>query len=163
MLRGIRLLSALTVMAGMALPALAQAPPPPAPVPLGHHLHHALWELREAHKELKEDTMWNFGEHKEKALHAIHEAEKQIEVLLMNRPANDQGTPTKRDLKEEYKQYPHHPHLHHALHELRHAHRQLKESTFDYGGHKEAALRDIHHAISQIEILLKDARKIEGK
>jgi hypothetical protein len=101
-----------------------------------HHLHHALWELRDAHKELKESKA-DFGGHKEKGLHTIHEAIKQVEHILKHR------------------EYKHHPHLHHALHELKHAHHQLKESRHDFGGHREAALRDIHAAIMQIELMLK--------
>jgi hypothetical protein len=119
-----------------------------------HHLHHALWELRDAHKELKESKA-DFGGHKEKGLHAIHEATKQVEHILKHHGDNVKGAPTRGDLHEEYKKYKHHPHLHHALHELKHAHHQIKESKHDYGGHREAALRDIHAAITQIEILLK--------
>jgi hypothetical protein len=119
-----------------------------------HHLHHALWECRDAHKELKE-SKHDFGGHKEKGLHAIHEAIKQLEHILKHKEAGIKGEPTRGDLKEEYKKYKHHPHLHHALHELRHAHHQLKEAKHDFGGHKEAAMRDIHAAIVQIELMLK--------
>jgi hypothetical protein len=48
-----------------------------------------------------------------------------------------------------------HPHLLHALYELREAHAELKESKHDYGGHKEAALRDMHIAAEQIELCLR--------
>jgi hypothetical protein len=119
-----------------------------------HHLHHALWELRDAHKELKESKA-DFGGHKEKGLHLIHEATKQLEHILKHHGDNVKGVPTRGDLKEEYKKYKHHPHLHHALHELKHAHTQIKESKHDYGGHREAALRDIHGAIVHIELMLK--------
>src|SRR5947208_1600494 len=88
------------------------------PVHPHHHLHHALWELRDAHKELKE-TKHQFGGHKEKALHAISAAIKQVDLILKNTGDNTKGEPTRGDLKEEYKKYKHHVHLHHALHELK--------------------------------------------
>lgn len=123
-----------------------------------HHLHHALWELRDARKELKE-AKHDFGGHKEKGLHAINDAIKQLELILEYKNDNIKGAPTRGDLKEEYKKYKHHPHLHHALHELRHAHKQLEETTHDFNGHKKAALRDIHTATVQIEVLLKHPKK----
>ncbi len=119
-----------------------------------HHLHHALWELRDARKELKE-TKHDFGGHKEKALVAINDAIKQVELVLQYKGDNIKGVPTRGDLKEEYKKYKHHPHLHHALHELKHAHHQLKETKHNFDGHKENAIRDVNIAIHQIEVLLK--------
>jgi hypothetical protein len=144
--------SFLLVGAG-ALPANAQAKKHPH-----HHLHHALWELRDAGKELNA-TKHDFGGHKQAALAAISDATKQLELILLYKGDNIQGVPTRRDLKEEYKKYKHHPHLHHAVHELRHAHRQLKETKHNYNGHKQNALRDIHTAIQQIEALLKHRKK----
>ena len=126
-------------------------PTPPHP---HHHLHHALWELRDAHKELKE-TKHLFGGHKEKAMHAIHAAIKQVETLLEHTSSTVHGAPTRGDLAAEYRKYKHHPHLHHALHESKHAHHQIKESKHDFEGHREKALHDIHHAIEQIEFCLK--------
>jgi hypothetical protein len=120
-----------------------------------HHLHHALWELRDARKELNE-AKHNFGGHRSKAIAAIDDAIKQVELILKNHGDNSvKGTPTRGDLREEYKKYKHHPHTHHAIHELKHAHHQIKESRHDFGGHREAALRDIHHAITQLELTLK--------
>jgi hypothetical protein len=119
-----------------------------------HHLHHALWELRDARKELLE-TKHNFGGHREKAILAIDDAIKQLDHILKNTGDDVKGVPTRGDLREEYRKYKHHPHTHHAIHELRHAHRQIKESRHDYGGHREAALRDIHVAITQLELTLK--------
>ncbi len=123
-----------------------------------HHYHHALWELRDARMELKEATH-DFGGHKEKAIVAINDAIKQVEAILKHRKDDVKGQPTRADLKEEYKKYKHFPHLHHALVELKHAHHQLKEAKDDVGKHREAALRDIHAAIHQIEILLKHPKK----
>jgi hypothetical protein len=143
---GVMALSGLTALAG-------------ATYPLHHHLHHALWELRDARKEVAE-TKHDFGGHREKALLAMNDAIRQIDIILKYEWDNTKGTPTRGDLREQYKKYAHHPHLHHALHELRHAHNQLKESKRDYEGHRDAALRDIHAAVVQIEILLKHHKKV---
>jgi cell fate (sporulation/competence/biofilm development) regulator YlbF (YheA/YmcA/DUF963 family) len=143
---------ALLCLAVLSVPAMAQKKHP------HHNLHHALWELRDARHELKE-TKHDFGEHKEKAILAINEAIRQIEICLKNVGDNGKGEPTRRDLKDEYKKYKHHPHLHHAVVELRHAHKELKETRHNFGGHKDAALRDINAAIFNIEALLKHDRK----
>ncbi len=119
-----------------------------------HHLHHALWELRDAHKDLKESKK-SFGGHKEKALHAIHHAIEQVELILKHTGDNVKGVPTRGDLSAEYRKYKHHPHLHHALHEAKHAHKQIEAAKHNYGGHRERALHAIHHAIEQIELCLK--------
>jgi hypothetical protein len=123
-----------------------------------HHLHHALWELRDARKELLE-TKTIFGPFKDKAVLAISQATTQVELILKYTGDNTHGVPTRGDLREFYKQYPHHPHLHHALHELNHAHAQLAQDKHSYGGHRDAALRDIRYATHQIEVLLKYAKK----
>jgi hypothetical protein len=124
-----------------------------------HHLHHALWELRDARKEVTE-AKHDFGGHREKALVAINDAIKQLDLVLAYKGDNIKGVPTRGDLHEEYKKYKHYPHLHHALHELRHAHKQLKEAKHNFDGHRDDALRDIHFAIGQIEILLKHHKKV---
>ncbi len=148
------LLSAAALSAWFTLASVWATAQEPHPY---HHLHHALWELRDAHKELKESRA-DFGGHKEKGLAAIHDAIKQLDLALKHPEGHVKGSPTRGDLREEYKKYKHHPHLHHALHELRHAHHQLKESKHDFGGYREAALRDMHAAIVQIELMLKHHR-----
>jgi hypothetical protein len=122
------------------------------------HMHHALWELRHAEKELRESKV-NFGDHRAKAEAAIADAIKQIDIALTKAGDAPSATPTKRDLQEEYKKYASHPHLHHALHELKHAHTQLKEAKHDFGGHREEALRSVDHAIHQVTILLEHIKK----
>ena len=120
-----------------------------------HHIHHALWELRDARKELKE-SKHDFGGHKQAALSAINDAIKNLDLALKNAGDDVKGAPARGDLKEAYKKYKHHPHLHHALHELKHAHHQLKEAKHNFGGHREAAMRDILIAEKQIKILLEN-------
>ena len=119
-----------------------------------HHLHHALWELRDARKELKE-AKHDFGGHREKALKDINAAIKNLDMALKNAGDNIKGAPTRGDLAAEYKKYKHHPHIHHALHECKHAHKQLAESKHDFGGYRAAAQRDIGLAITQLELCLK--------
>jgi hypothetical protein len=53
----------------------------------------------------------------------------------------------------------HQSHIHHALHALKAAHHDLKESRHEYGGHKAKALKDIHAAIHQLEVLVKHEPK----
>jgi uncharacterized protein YqeY len=116
------------------------------------HMHHALRELRETRTELKEASH-DYGGHREKALRATDAAIIQIDKALKGAGDNIKGA-GKFD-KEIYKKYEHHPHMHHALHELREAHRELKEAKHDFDGHREHALRDVNHAITQIELALK--------
>jgi hypothetical protein len=121
-----------------------------------YHLHHALWELKDARIELKESA-WQFGEHKIKAERAIDDGIRQIELILQNVGDFARGEP-KRE-KFDYKVYAHHPHLYHSVVELRLAHKELKEARSNFGGHKDAALRDIAIAADQIELLLKNGKR----
>ncbi len=117
-------------------------------------MHRALWELRECRVELKE-AGHDFGGHREKALIAVNGAIKQIDLALKavkDNPAAFKGHPA-----EIYKEYPNHPHVRHALHELHEAHKELKEAGHDFGGHREKALKDVNHAIEQLELALKFA------
>jgi hypothetical protein len=119
-----------------------------------HHLHHALWELRDARKELKE-AAHDFGGHRVKALVAIKDAIKNLDLALKNAGDNIKGAPSRGDLSAEYKKYKHHPHIQHALLESKHAHKRLAESKHDFGGYRAAAQRDLGHAIIQLELCLK--------
>ena len=122
-----------------------------AAAPKHPHLHRALHEMKEAHKELKE-AKHDFGGHREKALEALHAAIHQTEKMLEAVGDPFKGhTPT----KGTYDKYKHHPHLHHALVEMREAHKQLKETSGNFGGHKEQALKDLEIAIHQVEICIK--------
>src|SRR2546428_488937 len=94
---------------GLFLPSRAWADP------RYPHLHHAIHEMREAHKELKA-TGHDFGGHREKALMALDAAIKQTELALAG--AGDAYGGFKPD-KKIYEGYKHHPHLHHAMHEMR--------------------------------------------
>jgi hypothetical protein len=119
------------------------------------HMHHALYELAESRKELKE-AAHDFGGHREKALKAIDEAIVQMERAL--EAAGDKYVPRAPE-KEVYRKYEFHPHIHHALHELEETRRELKEAKHDFGGHREKALEKVDHAIRQLELALKYARR----
>lgn len=119
------------------------------------HMHHALYELAETRVELKE-AAHDFGGHREKALVAVDEAIVQMEKAL--EAAGDKYV-ARAPEKEVYKKYEFHPHLHHALHELKEAHHELKEAKHDFGGHREKAIEKVDHAIKQLELALKYARR----
>jgi len=125
------------------------------------HLHHALWALHHAHHELKVSKE-DYQGHKEKAEQAIHHAIKDIEAILKHENDGPFGVPTHHELSEAHKKYAHHPHLHHAIHEVREAHHQLKETKSDFGGLREKALHSTHHAVHQIELVLKHAIRVEN-
>jgi L-lactate utilization protein LutB len=114
--------------------------------PKHRHLHHALHEMREAHKELKE-AKHNFGGHREKALDALDGAIRQTEKALESAGDPFKGfTPGKI-----YGGYKNHPHLRHSLHEMREARTELKEAKHNFGGHREKAIKDLNVAIDQVE------------
>ena len=119
-------------------------------------IHHALHELREARTELKE-AAHDFGGHREKALEAVEAAIKQLDKALEATGDNVKGSKEKDG--DRYKKYTSHPHIHHAVHELRRAHAELKEAKHDFGGHREQSLKDIDHAIEQLELCLKFVHK----
>jgi hypothetical protein len=116
-------------------------------------LRHALHELREARKELK-TAAHDFGGHREKALKATNAAIRQVELCLKSRGENFKGLGGDAD---NYKKYKHHPHIHRAIHELREARGELERAPHDFGGHRADAVRDINHAIRQLEEALKFA------
>jgi hypothetical protein len=120
------------------------------------HLHHALRELREARIELKE-AAHDFGGHRVKAIEGIDAAIKQIDVALKAAGDNIKGAP--KVSADIYKKYTYHPHIHHAIHELKEARTELRDAKHNFGGHREAALRDVNYAITQLELALKFARK----
>lgn len=119
------------------------------------YMHHALYELAESRTELKE-AAHDFGGHREKALKAVDEAISQMEKAL--EAAGDKYV-AKAPEKEVYKTYEFHPHLHHAVHELKEARKELKEAKHDFGGHREKAVEKVDHAIKQLELALKFAKK----
>jgi hypothetical protein len=149
------MLSTRITVALFALAAATATPGAAKDGPKHPHLHHALHELRETRVELKE-AKHDFGGHREKALKATDAAIVQIELAL--KAGGDPFKALKVD-PEWYKKFEHHPHLHRSLHELKEARVELKEAKHNFGGHREKALRDVDHAIEQLELALKFAHK----
>ena len=52
-----------------------------------------------------------------------------------------------------------HPEIHRALRELREAKRDLEKAAHDFDGHRVEALKDVDHAIRQLELALKSDRR----
>jgi tetratricopeptide (TPR) repeat protein len=139
----------------VTIPALLAPASHAAEGPKYPHMHHALYELAESRKELKE-AAHDFGGHREKALKDVDEAIVQMEKAL--EAAGDKYVPRPPE-KDVYKKYEFHPHIHHALHELAEARKELKEAGHDFGGHREKSLEKVDHAIKQLELALKFDRR----
>jgi hypothetical protein len=111
------------------------------------HLHHALHEMREAHKELKE-ARHDFGGHREKALEALDAAIRQTEKALEAAGDPFKGFSPK---KGTYSAYKNHPHLRHSAHVISEAIKELREAKHDFGGHREKAIKDLEFAHAHVE------------
>ena len=144
------LMAAMVGVATLCVMGAAQA------APKHPRMHAALHELKESRIELKE-AAHDFGGHREKALKDVDHAIKQIEEAL--EAAGDKYVAGKGPGKDAYKKYEHHHHIHHAIHELKEARKELKEAAHNFGGHREKALEAVDHAIKQLELALKFARK----
>jgi hypothetical protein len=119
------------------------------------HLHQALFELRESRNELRAATH-NYGGHRQRALEATEGAIRHIELALRAKGDNTRGTPAGPGV---YGNYRHHPHIHHAIAVLAAARGELLSAAHDFGGHREAAVRDINAAIGHLEACLRHVRK----
>jgi hypothetical protein len=120
------------------------------------HIHHALYELREARGELKK-AAHNFGGHRKAALKEVQAAIDQLKKALVY---SGDKRPFKGDPKADYhKKYANHPHIRHAIHELKGTVEELKAASHNYGGHRKQALISSQTAIDQLEKCLQYARK----
>ena len=119
------------------------------------HIHHALYELREARSELK-GAAHDFGGHRVKAIAAIDAAIVQLEKAL--KFVGDKR-PFKGDPKAEvYKKYGAFPHIHHAAFELKETVAEMKAASHDYGGHRVKAIEDTQAALKQLRQCIKFAK-----
>jgi hypothetical protein len=136
----------------MGLPLLVGAPRAKAQEGPFAHLASALYEMREAKAELKDER---FKRHREQAVKdldtAIEETEKavkeaKIELRRYEGPKNP---------KEYYKAYKTFPHLRHAVIELVEAKKEIeREKRGDFG----RAIKAIDVAIARVEEALKDEK-----
>jgi len=111
------------------------------------HLHHALYEMKEAHKQLKE-AGHEFGGHREKALEGLDAAIRQTEKALEAAGDPYHGFKPQEGAYHEYKNF---VHLRHSVVEMKEARRELKEAPHDYKGHRDLAIRYIDYAIEQVD------------
>jgi hypothetical protein len=112
------------------------------------HIHHALYELREARDELKK-AAHNFGGHRKAALKEVQASIDQLKKALVY---SGDKRPFKGDPKADYyKKYATYPHIRHAVHELKATVDELKAASHNYGGHRKLALERTQAAIRQLE------------
>ena len=119
-----------------------------------HHpaIHRAIYELKQGRQELKEAAR-DFGGHREKAMHAIDLALKQLHAIAPL--SGPKGKPYQGHPIEFYKTFENHPHIRSSIAELNETIRALKEAKHDFGGHREKALKDSIYAKEQLELALK--------
>ncbi len=128
---------------GYALPAKAEEGP-------HAHLIAALWEMREAKAELKDER---FKKHREQAEKDLDVAIAETEKALKEAKIDWEGYKGPKEPKEYYKAYKDFPHLRHAVVELREAKKDIeREKKFDFG----RAMKAIDVAINRVEEALKD-------
>jgi hypothetical protein len=153
-MKGVRMLrfclpALLTAGAACLFSSSARAVQKPHP-----HIHHALYELREARAELR-SAAHDFGGHRKAALLAINTAIGQLEKALKY---SGDKRPFKGDPKADYyKKYRTYPHIRHAIHELRETVAELKAASHNYGGHRKKALEESRAAIKQLQLCIKFA------
>jgi hypothetical protein len=113
-------------------------------------LHAALYELREARKEL-EGIKGDAGGHKKKALAASGDAVRSVKLILA---VNDEDTSKVKRGKEFYKSWKAYPRVHAALADLKEAKAELEGTKEDFQGNKKQALKHIEDASKEIRALL---------
>jgi len=119
-------LVALGAALGVVAPQAARADEGPYP-----HLVHAMYEMREAKNELKEER---FSRARERTIRDLEAAIDEVESALKGAKIEwKYDGPDKP--KEYYKEYKDFPHLRHAVRELREARKELEgEKKHDWGG-----------------------------
>jgi hypothetical protein len=133
------------------------APGGAAAEPKHPHIHRALFEMREAHRELKEANH-NFGGHRDEALEALDVGIKQLEKALELSGDAYKGFVPPKGLYDDYKN---HPHLRHSLVEMREALKELKEAAHNFGGHRERAVGALEVAIKETEKCVQAATELK--
>ena len=129
----------------------------PTTATANHHprLHAALYEMREAHRELK-GANHNFGGHRERALADLDAAIAQTEKALVAA-----GDPYRSFApgKGLYNHYKTHPHLQHALRAMQDARAELTPQNQNFGVHRAKALAALDAAIVQVEKCIQHLNK----
>jgi hypothetical protein len=139
----------------VALTVLGFLVPGPAEARDKHpRVHHAIFEMREAYKEL-ETTSQSFGGHRVRAMEGLQAAYQQTELALAAAGDPYVGFAPATGL---YGGYSSHPHLRHALIEMREARKALERAIGGFGGHRAKAITDLDFAIIQVEQCIEYAR-----
>jgi hypothetical protein len=114
------------------------------------NLHAALYELREASKELS-GIKGDAGGHKKKSLAAAANAIRSVKLILV---VDDEKTAPLKRGKDFYKKWKDYPRARAALEDLRAAQGELQEAKSDFQGNQKQAQKDIEAAIREIRALL---------
>ncbi len=118
------------------------------------HLHHALFEMREASQELSE-VSHDFHGHRDRAIAALDAAVRHTEAgLAAVGDPFDGYTPD----KGLYERYDNHPHLRQSLAEMRDAQKALKAASHNFGGHRAKAIEALDVAIKQVQKCIQFAK-----
>jgi hypothetical protein len=126
---------------GLLLPGRALAEPK------NPHLHHALYEMKEAYKQLQ-TAGDKFEGHKDKAMRgldaAIHQTEKALDAV---------GDPYKgfTPSGDIYRGYANHAHVRHAVVVMKEARDDLKGANHDFKGHRDLAIHYLDYAILELD------------
>ncbi len=117
-------------------------------------LHQAVFEMRQAHKEL-DSAGYDFGGHRAEALRSLQAAYEQTELALKAVGEPYEGFEPPPNLYGPYANY---PHLRHAKVEMGEAKKALEEAVGLFGGHRLKAIADIKLAQAQVEACIANAR-----
>jgi hypothetical protein len=143
------------VLTGVAVGFLILGVPQSAQAqPRHHRLHVALHELREARAELLA-AKHKWGGHREKAIEGIDGSIRNIEAALRARGDNVKGIAPGAEVYKKYKRY---PHIHHAIDAVQLARTEMLEAKHNWGGHRDAAIRDMDFALKHLRLCLENAR-----
>ena len=116
-------------------------------------LHRAVFEMRQAHKEL-DSSGFDFGGHRAEALRALQAAYEQTELALKVVGEPYEGFEPPPNLYGPYANY---PHLRHAKVEMGEAKKSLEQAVGLFGGHRVKAISDIKVAQAQVEACIANA------
>ncbi len=116
------------------------------------HLASALYEMREAKGELKDER---FKRHREETIKDLDTAIEETEKALKESKIELKRFEAPKEPKEYYKAYKDFPHLRHAVVELREAKKEIeREKRGEFG----RAVKAIDVAIVKVEEALKDEK-----
>jgi len=119
-------------------------------------LHKALYDLRDARKELN-DAPDVFGGHKGKAIDSIDAAIVSIEkALISQKDFNFKGIKDKNDKDTKKGDF---PRIRNAIEGLQEARQELKNGNNNFGGFKEKAIDQIDDALIQLRAAMKAVSK----